>query len=298
VGGAKTDSSAKKSKMPDNPNEPRPFDAVLGGQSPPVNAAVLGGLAGVKQRLASTSEEVRIAALSDALKYGQAGLDIVVEIFKTETGAMQCAAWNLLRNTTGKTAKQLLEYLPTFTFDVITVNDRGEEISRIPSSARFFPEDLGDGIILEMVSIPRGTFLMGSPETEIGRSNCESPLHQVSIKPFFMGKYAVTQAQWKAVAALPKINISLNPKLSYYKGGNGPVTSVSWHDAMEFCARLAKKTGTTYRLSSEAEWEYACRAGTTTPFHFGETIMRFESLPNAFGLYGMHGHVWQWCADA
>jgi hypothetical protein len=84
--------------MPDNPNEPHPFDAVLGGQSPPpVNAAVLGGLAGVKQRLASTSEEVRIAALSDALKYGQAGLDIVVEIFKTETGAMQCAAWNLLR---------------------------------------------------------------------------------------------------------------------------------------------------------------------------------------------------------
>jgi hypothetical protein len=114
--------------------------AALGDQSrPPVNAAVLGGLAGVKQRLAGTSEEVRIAALSDALKYGQAGLDIVVEIFKTETGSVQYAAWNLLCNKTDKTASQeLLKNLSTFTFDVITVNHRGKKISGIPSSASFF----------------------------------------------------------------------------------------------------------------------------------------------------------------
>ncbi len=299
--------------MPDNPNEPRPFDAVLGDLSrPPVNAAVLGGLAGVKHRLASTSDEVRIAALYEAIKYDQAGLDLVVEIVKTETGAVQCAAWNLLGNKIGKTAKQLPQYLQTFTFDVITVNDRGEEISHIPSSASYFPEDLGDGIILEMVWIPGGTFLMGLQETEKERYNSESPLHQVTIQPFFMGKYPVTQAQWKAVAALPQINISLNPN-PFDKWANLPVDGVSWDDAMEFCARLAKKTGKIYRLPSEAEWEYACRAGTTTPFHFGETITRdlanyYKEYtgqitevgsfpPNTFGLYDMHGNVWEWCAD-
>ncbi|GET42512.1 formylglycine-generating enzyme family protein [Microseira wollei] len=269
----------------------------------------------MKRRLASTSNEVRIAALSDALKYGQAGLDIVVEIVKTETGAVQWAAWNLLGN----------KHLPTFTFDVITVNHRGEEISRIPSSARFFPEDLGNGVILDMVSIPGGTFLMGSPKTGSVPSVREDPQHQVTVQPFFMGKYPVTIAQWKAVAALPEINMPLNPNPSGYdKEVNLPVHAVSWNCAIEFCARLAKKTGKTYRLPSEAEWEYACRAGTTTPFHFGERITpdlanfdgKYNHIcvpnrtcrgrltdvgsfpPNAFGLYDMHGNLWEWCADA
>lgn len=125
---------------------------------------------------------------------------------------------------------------------------------------------------MEMVAIPGGKFIMGSPESESERGTWESPQHTVTIQPFFMGKFTVTQSQWKAVAALPKVNIDLNPDPFNFKGDNRPVEQVSWDDVIEFCARLSKKTEKTYRLPSEAEWEYACRAGTTTPFYFGETI--------------------------
>jgi len=205
-------------------------------------------------------------------------------------------------------------------------------INREKRTAKYFIEDLGNGIGLEMVLIPGGSFIMGSPADEIGHRDNESPQHLVNIKAFCMGKYPVTQAQWKVIAVLPQVSQELNPDSSYFKGDNRPVEQVSWYDAVEFCARLSQKSTRKYRLPSEAEWEYACRAGTKTPFHFGETITtdlanyrgtddknlkwsgsysqgpkgvyREETTPsgnfnvaNAFGLYDMHGNVREWCAD-
>lgn len=214
--------------------------------------------------------------------------------------------------------------LPTFNFDIITVNATGEPTHRRQGQAEYFRQDLGNGITLDLVSIPGGSFQMGASEGEAEASADEYPQHLVTIKPFFMGKYAVTQAQWKAVAALPKVKIDLKADPANFKGAQLPVERVSWEEAVEFCARLSHKTQKTYRLPSEAEWEYACRAGTTTPFYFGETItpelvnyngnypygkaakgqyrqktVEVGSLPpNAVGLYEMHGNVWEWCADA
>ncbi|WP_333235524.1 MULTISPECIES: formylglycine-generating enzyme family protein [unclassified Microcoleus] len=301
--------------MTENQNQPREYDAVLGGQSQlPLGAAVLGGIPGVKCRLASPIVEVKIAALSEALKYGEAGLDLIIGVLQDESMAVKLAAFSLLKDRDELNLKeQLHKYLPTFEFDVITVDAEGQENSRHTSSARFFPEDLGNGVVLEMVYIPGGTFMMGSPATESGRDD-ERPQHQVTVPAFYAGKYPITQAQWQAV-------MGNNP--SDDKGEKRPVETVGWYHAVEFCGKLSQQTGKKYRLLSEAEWEYACRAGTTTQFHFGETITpdlvnydgnlpyanvpkglyRRETTdvgsfpPNNFGVYDMHGNVMEWCSD-
>jgi formylglycine-generating enzyme required for sulfatase activity/uncharacterized caspase-like protein len=213
--------------------------------------------------------------------------------------------------------------LKTFQFETAQINQNGTEIKRITKSAEYFTQDLGNGVFLEMVHIPGGTFLMGSPENEKDRNSSESPQHQVTVPSFFMGKYPVTQKQWRLVAALPKVKIDLESDPSRFKGDNLPVERVSWNHTQEFCARLSLKTNQTYRLPSEAEWEYACRGGTTTPFYFGETIStglanydgnytygggakgeyrgkttEVGKFPaNPCGLYDMCGNVWEWCED-
>ena len=175
-----------------------------------------------------------------------------------------------------------------------------------------------------MVAIPGGSFVMGSPEDEPERFDTEGPQHDVRVEGFWMGRYPITQIQWKAVASFPEVNQMLDPDPSRFKGENSPLEQISWHDAMDFCARLSAHTQREYRLPTEAEWEYACRAGTAMPFHFGEMIKtdvanydgdyiynegpkgrsRRRTTPvdqfkiaNAFGLSDMHGNVWEWCQD-
>jgi formylglycine-generating enzyme required for sulfatase activity len=229
------------------------------------------------------------------------------------------------RNPTRKSATQVKPrpsepQWRNYEFDTVTVDSRGKITSRRKGRARYYAENI-NGIRLEMVEIPGGSFTMGSSQKPYGD---ERPAHQVNVAPFYMGKYEVTQAQWRAVANLPKVNRDLNPDPSNFKGDNLPVEHVKWIDAMEFCARLNRATGTVYRLPSEAEWEYACRAGTTTEFAFGETItaelVNFDGnkpygsapkgmerkrttpvgslgIANGFGLYDMHGNVEEWCQD-
>lgn len=176
----------------------------------------------------------------------------------------------------------------------------------------------------EMVVIPAGEFVMGSPAGEIGRkAREEGPQHRVTIgQTFALGKYEVTYAEWDACVSDGGCN-GYRPKDRGWGRGNRPVIYVSWYDAKAYVAWLSRKTGKRYRLPSEAEWEYAARAGTTTPFHFGSTISsdranyngrrtygsgrkgvyRAKTIPvgsfpsNAFGLHDVHGNVWEWVED-
>jgi formylglycine-generating enzyme required for sulfatase activity len=211
-----------------------------------------------------------------------------------------------------------------FEFTVPRMNAQGQVRRSRTNLAKFFSQPLEPNLDLEMVYIPSGIFRMGSPRPEVGHEPAESPMHWVAVSTFFMGKYPITQAQWQAIAELPIVNKPLQLNPSEFQGLNRPVENISWHDAVEFCDRLTLKTGIQYRLPTEAEWEYACRAGTKTPFYFGETITsEFANYDgtypygfgskgeyrqyttdvgsfngaNEYGLYDMHGQVLEWCAD-
>ena len=196
---------------------------------------------------------------------------------------------------------------------------------------RHWPEtvlDLGNNVQMRLVLIPAGKFMMGSPATEAGRGSNEGPQHEVTIsKPFYMGVFEVTQEQYEQV-------MGVNP--SDFKGAKNPVENVSWDDAVKFCKKLSARTGKTAQLPTEAQWEYACRAGTTTAFHTGDALKPGQANaafpktsnpgvwdrimawvgkflpqkaatipttpagsfpPNGFGLYDMHGNVLEWCSD-
>ncbi|MBV6626845.1 MAG: SUMF1/EgtB/PvdO family nonheme iron enzyme [Rivularia sp. (in: Bacteria)] len=223
---------------------------------------------------------------------------------------------------TSITSQPIPLQLQNFDFDVVRIDETGNLTKRWRSQAAFFTQNISGELSLEMVKIPGGSFIMGSSINE--GDTVERPQHIVTLKSFFISKYPITQAQWKAVACLPQVNREINPNPSKFKGAILPVENVSWYEAQEFCARLREKTRREYRLPSEAEWEYACRAGTSTAFNFGksinpelincnidkyhpiEAIRKHYKQPkpvgsfgvaNDFGLYDMHGQVWEWCAD-
>lgn len=214
--------------------------------------------------------------------------------------------------------------LPVYstTFDVATVDSVGQVIEIRQESNSLFTERLDLEINIEMIVVPGDFFLMGTADDKDYKNDDETPQHYVKIKTFLLSRYPITQAQWRYICDLPRIERDLQHEPSYFSGENQPVETVSWLDAVEFCARLSCKTNRPYRLPCEAEWEYACRAKTDTPFHYGETITprlanfkynydqeneelsktgtsivnKFQ-FSNQFGLHDMHGNVWEWCAD-
>ena len=235
-------------------------------------------------------------------------------------------------------------------FNYATVDEKGTPLPTEKAAASMFTEALTSDVGINMVAIPSGTFLMGSPMYEPERRPNEGPRRQVTVSSFFIGASPVTQAQWTAVVTKrpDKTSYDLQPFPSFFRGDHLPVESVTWNEADEFCRRLSEIAGRDYRLPSEAEWEYACRAGTTGPFNVGPTLTtelanycgaggaicgdnngrsiasdvydgvtygsgaydqgptgKFRGTttpsgtfpPNRFGVYDMHGNVWEYCLD-
>lgn len=184
--------------------------------------------------------------------------------------------------------------LDSFEFETCQLSSEGVVIQRQTKTAPYFRQDLGKGVFIDMVVIPSGKF------------------RNIQIPEFCMTKTLITQAQWEAVAKLPRVKIELKSNPSKFKGSNRPVEQVNWWMAEEFCKRLAIETKRDYRLPAEAQWEYACRSGTTTDYYFGDTLSaevanygnsiqettEVGKYPaNAWGLYDMHGNLREWCAD-
>lgn len=272
--------------------------------------AVLGGTVDTQEKPPYSGEEVLLTSYEEAapkpniigqvISYGEKGINLL---------------FSFLNN--GKTSEYQNGYshkgidTKPFSFNLVTTNKRGEIISTTLGYAKSFIQDLGNGVNLEMVQIPGGKYLMGSREE---RCDWEFPEHEVKLPNFFMSKYPVTQEQYKSITGA-------NP--SMFKGDQLPVENVSWNNAVSFCEELATKTGKSYTLPSETQWEYACRAGTGTAFYFGDSInsdlvnyngnysyglvhkQKFRQktlavgslMPNPYGLYDMHGNVYEWCLD-
>jgi formylglycine-generating enzyme required for sulfatase activity len=280
-------------------------------------------------------------------------------LWLTRRGALNAAAAAAAVGTVATSAPYIRRWasapprpaLKTIAFDYATIDEKGARMPAERASASIFTETLGAGVGLDVVSIPAGVFTMGSPKYEPERRANEGPQHSVTLGRFFIGGFPVTQAQWAAVVTAhpAKLAYELDPYPSFFKNDDLPVETIAWNQADEFCRRLAEMTRRDYRLPSEAEWEYSCRAGSTGPFNVGPTITTdlanycgeggavcgqsdgksvasdvydgvtygsgaydqgpvgiFRATttpkgtfpPNRFGLYDMHGNVWEYCLDA
>jgi formylglycine-generating enzyme required for sulfatase activity len=257
---------------------------------------------------------------------------------KEKKARQATAAWGALglsrqRLPEGETAELLAERSGL-------LGQRAWRVRRQPLQVWGVVEELAPGVDLQLVEIAAGTFVMGSPAGEEGRDVYKNwgekwknlaavsgkdveAQRQVSVPACWLGRFPITQAQWRVVAGWPRLERELDPDPARFKGADRPVEQVSWEEALEFCRRLSQRTGRTYSLPSEALWEWACRAGTTTPFHFGATLspevanfrgsvtygdgpkgeFREHTTPvglfpaNAWGLHDLHGNVWEWCLD-
>ena len=274
-------------------------------------------------KLPSKRQRRRLEEIRENLGLGEVDAEAIEQVVAAEVGVAGAGAQTLgvledsgleaegARETSGVLTEFGLEW---FEFETVLVDEKGVVVEREERLGQQFVEELGHGVTLEMVSIPGGEFWMGAADGEEGAEDDERPRHLVQVPRFYLGKFAVTQVQYLAV-------MGNNP--AKFRGDKLPVEQVSWTDAQAFCQKLSEKLGREYRLPSEAEWEYACRAGTTTPFYFGETItselvnhcadytygkgpkgeFRKQTIdvgsfpPNAFGLYDMHGNVSEWCLD-
>lgn len=210
-----------------------------------------------------------------------------------------------------------------FEYEFPRLNKKGQLVGLKKLRNKYFLEELQADQPLEMVAVSSGKSWMGSPRAEHLTRASARPRPAGTVPAFFISKYPITQLQWAAVAALPKVKQELDPFPAHFQGPRRPVESISWLEAVEFCTRLSHKTGRTYQLPKEAQWEHACRAGTRTPFNTGATLTsewadyvstyayagettgnyRRQTqavgsfAPNAFGLHDMHGNVWEWCAN-
>jgi len=231
-----------------------------------------------------------------------------------DQAAMPAAKRAMLRRAQGYYQRFLVLHTATdlgrtaATLTLKRIEDALAKLNRAPEPKSNLTLDLSNGVKMNLVLIRAGRFMMGSPDSEEGHRSDEGPQHEVTIsKPFYLGVTEVTQAQYEAV-------MGTNP--SQFKGPTNPVESVSWEAAGEFCRKLSEKARKTVRLPTEAEWEYACRAGTKTRFSFGDSDSVLgdyawwgrnnsggkthpvgQKKPNPWGLYDMHGNVWERCAD-
>ncbi len=278
--------------------------------------------------------KILVYALTDYLK-NSANLDAFAEdtletrLMKLEKRVSQLEKQQTINSNSGKAEPtrniklKPIETLYSLDIETLEINEKGETLRRFSRTIEYFPETFEEGVELKMIYLHGGTFEMGSSEATLRRQICEQPQHSVTSAPFFLSQCPITQAQWRKVASFPQVDRPLSPNPSYFQGDDRPVEQVSWEDAIEFCQRLSQYSQRSYRLPTEAEWEYACRAGTTTPFAYGETLRgelanymanrtylneppehyRQETtpvqsfIPNGFGFYDMHGNVWEWCLD-